>query len=307
MFTFNAITDGRDVPEKSADKFLKQINSKIKQLGFNKKNGPRAIIASIIGRYFAMDRDNNWDRTQKAYDLYTLGKGIQETDALKAIKNSYQRGNATDYYIDPITLDRNGTINKDDAVIFWNYRTDRTRQITYCFTGEAKIGFKPSKNIHPYFVCFGDYSNKAPVVFPPAKVKNNLGEIIEKNKLSQLRIAETEKYAHVTFFFNSQIEKPFKHEKRILIKSPKVPSYAQKPEMSARSITETIIKEMDKHNYNLIVQNFANPDLVGHSGNLKATIKACEVLDECIGRIAKKALQKGYYLLITADHGNAEY
>ena len=303
----HAITDGRDVPEKSADKYLKQINNYLKKQGFNRKGQPRAQIASIIGRYYAMDRDNNWDRTQKAYDLYTLGKGTLEKDALKAVKNAYQRGAPTDYYIDPIILEPKGIITPKDAVIFWNYRTDRTKQITHAFTGENKIGFKPAKSVHPFFVCFGDYSKKAPVVFPPAKVKNNLGEVIEKAGLTQLRIAETEKYAHVTFFFNSQIEKAFPHEKRMLINSPKVPSYAQKPEMSALEITSSILKEIDKKNYNLIIQNFANPDLVGHSADLKATIKACEVLDECIGKITKKCLDKGYTLIITADHGNAEY
>jgi len=303
----HAITDGRDVPEKSAQNYIKQINTKIKKLGFNKKNGPSAKIATIVGRYYAMDRDNNWNRTQKAYDLYTLGKGIKENDSIKAITNSYKRGATSDYYIEPVILDQNGIINKNDAVIFWNFRTDRTRQITYCFTGEKKIGFKQDKKIHPLFICFGDYSKKAPVVYPPVKVNNNLGEVIEKNHFTQLRIAETEKYAHVTFFFNSQIEKSSKHEKRILIKSPKVPSYAKKPEMSAAGITEKVIKEMQKNNYNLIIQNFANPDLVGHSGDLKATIKACEFLDDCIGQIVSIAKEKDYHIIITADHGNAEY
>lgn len=299
----HAITDGRDVPERSAKKYITAIMRFIKINKLEKS----AKIASIIGRYYAMDRDNNWDRTQKAYDLYVSGKGVKESNPLQAIKNSYKRGIETDYYIDPIILAPEASINDDDSVIFWNYRTDRTKQITYCFTGETKIGFKPSKKVNPLFVCFGDYSKKAPVVFPPVKVKNNLGEIIAANNLKQLRIAETEKYAHVTFFFNSQIEKPFKNEQRILVPSPKVASYAEKPEMSAREITKAVLSEIEKKKYDLIIQNFANPDLVGHSGNLKATIKACEFLDECIGQISKKTAECGYILIITADHGNAEY
>ncbi len=304
----HAITDGRDVPERSAIEYLKQIQEKIKELGMDKKSSSSyAAVTSIIGRYYAMDRDNNWNRTKKAFDLYTLGKGTKETDPVKAIRNAYKKETKTDYYIEPIILNKDALIKDDDAVIFWNFRTDRTRQLTYCFTGETKIGFEPKYKIRPFFVCFGEYSKIAPVVFPPTGIKNNLGETIEKNHLRQLRIAETEKYAHVTFFFNSQIEKPFGHETRMLIDSPKVASYADKPEMSARQITDTVLKEMDKEKYDLIVQNFANPDLVGHSGNLKATIKACEFLDGCIGKIASKAKEKGYILMITADHGNAEY
>ncbi len=297
----HAITDGRDVPEKSAEKYLKQVSARIKKLGI------KASIATIIGRFYAMDRDNNWKRTQKAYDLYTLGKGFKEKNPLAAVKNCYARGNATDYYIDPVILDQNGIIKNSDSVIFWNFRTDRTKQITKCFTGEDKIGFKPRAKVRPFFVCFGDYSKKAPVVFPPQKVSNNLGEVMQNNKMKQLRIAETEKYAHVTFFFNSQYEKPYKYESRLLIDSPKVASYAEKPEMSAPQITSAVINEMDKKKYDLIIQNFANPDLVGHSGNLKATIKACEVVDGCIGKIKAAADRNNYILIITADHGNAEY
>jgi len=303
----HAITDGRDVPERTAANFIKQIQNKISELGLDKPGPCQATIATIIGRYFAMDRDRNWDRTEKAYNLYTSGIGIKEDNPLKAIEHAYARGIKTDYYIDPIILEKNGIIKQNDAVIFWNYRTDRTRQITAAFTGEIKIGFKAKKTVRPFFVCFGEYSNVAPVVFPPPKVTNNLGEILSKNQIPQLRIAETEKYAHVTFFFNSQIETPFPLEDRILVDSPKVPSYAEQPEMSARLITEKILQELDTSKHRVIIQNFANPDLVGHSGNLAATIKACEVIDECIGKISKKALEKDFDLIITADHGNAEY
>ncbi len=299
------ITDGRDVPERTAQEFIKRLQEKLKNLSAHQETDIR--VASIIGRYYAMDRDNNWDRTAKAYDLYTLGKGVQESDPLLAIQNAYQRDITTDYYIDPITLDPNGLIKNEDAVIFWNYRTDRTKQITQCFTGESPLGFTPQKTVKPFFVCFGDYSTTAPVVFPTPQVRNNLGSVIEEAGLTQLRIAETEKYAHVTYFFNSQIEEPFPHEKRILVNSPKVPSYAQQPQMSAREVTQEVLKALEEEDYNLIVQNFANPDLVGHSGDLPATIQACQVIDECIGKITTKALEKGYDFMLTSDHGNAEY
>jgi 2,3-bisphosphoglycerate-independent phosphoglycerate mutase len=303
----HAITDGRDVAEKTAIQFIEKIHQKIVELDMNRGSASEAKIATLVGRYYAMDRDNNYDRTQKAYDLLTLGKGIIETDPIFAIKNAYNRGIQSDYYLDPILLDKNGVINNEDSVIFWNFRTDRTRQLTFCFTGEEKIGFKPQKTVHPFFVCMGDYSKKAPVVFATPKVKNNLGSILEQHDSPQLRVAETEKYAHVTYFFNSQIEKPFRHEKRLLIDSPKIPSYADKPEMSAYQITEAIIQEMQKKDYALIVQNFANPDLVGHSGNFEASVKAVEVIDECIGKIIEAALAKGYHVILTADHGNVEY
>ncbi|MFH1218607.1 MAG: 2,3-bisphosphoglycerate-independent phosphoglycerate mutase, partial [Candidatus Peregrinibacteria bacterium] len=206
----HAITDGRDVEERSADEFIKKI-----------KHTP---IATIIGRYFSMDRDTNWDRTQKAFDLYTKGKGTPESSPLQAIKNEYKRGTETDYYINPILLNPEGIIKKEDSIIFFNYRTDRAKQLTQLF---QKHGYKN-------FVCMGPYSKKYPVLFEANKVKNNLGSYLSKKGKHQLRIAETEKYAHVTFFFNSQEKKPYPKEKQILIPSPKCPSYAQKPEMSAK-------------------------------------------------------------------------
>jgi 2,3-bisphosphoglycerate-independent phosphoglycerate mutase len=319
----HAITDGRDVPEKCADKYIKMIHDKIREMGMGPGSKTEAKIATIIGRYYAMDRDKNWDRTKTAYDLYTQGKGHEETDPLEALKHAYARGAESDYYIDAIILDRHGEIKNKDSVIFWNFRTDRTRQITECFTGESEVGFLPVSTpaqstasppspdaeiiVRPFFVCFGDYSKVAPVVFPTPVVKNNLGSVIEQQNLKQLRIAETEKYAHVTYFFNSQVEEPFKNEDRIMIPSPKTPSYAQVPQMSAKEITDDVIREIEKNEYALIVQNFANPDLVGHSGDFKATVAACEFVDECLGRIVAKTLEKGYDLIITADHGNAEY
>lgn len=290
----HAITDGRDVPERSADKYIRMIQKH----GFGG-------IATIVGRYYAMDRDTNWNRTEKAYNLYTLGKGVTEKDPLKAIKNAYKRGIDTDYYIDPIVLDKNGIIENKDSVVFFNYRTDRAQQITKAFTEKTFKDFKPKVRVNPFFVCFGPYSKKAPVLFPTPHIKNNLSEIISRHKLKQLRIAETEKYAHVTYFFNSQIKEPYKGENRILIPSPKCPSYAEKPEMSAYKITSSLLKELGK-NYSLVVLNFANCDLVGHSGDLNAAKKAVEVVDKCVGKIIPEALRKGFNIILTADHGNIE-
>jgi 2,3-bisphosphoglycerate-independent phosphoglycerate mutase len=297
----HAITDGRDVPERSADKFIKKINQKIKSLKIGK-------IATIVGRYYAMDRDTNYNRTKKAYELYTLGKGIHEKDALKAIKKEYKRGTETDYYLSPILLDVDGLIEKDDSVVFFNYRTDRARQITHAFTEKKFEHFnRLDDGVFPYFVCFGPYSKIAPVLYPTNEVKQNLSEILSKKGLKQLRIAETEKYAHVTYFFNSQIKEPFKGENRILIPSPKVASYAEKPEMSALKVTETLIKELDsRKKYDFIALNFANGDLVGHSGDFEATVKAVETLDNCLEKIIPKALKKDYSIMLTADHGNCD-
>ncbi|MFH1284408.1 MAG: 2,3-bisphosphoglycerate-independent phosphoglycerate mutase [Candidatus Peregrinibacteria bacterium] len=287
----HAITDGRDVPERSADKFIKKINSKIKQLGIG-------TLATIIGRYYAMDRDKNLDRTAKAYDLYASGKGKKESSALEAIKNEYAAGTDTDYYIKPILLDKEGLMEKDDSIVFFNYRTDRAKQITEAFT---KKGFR-------HFVCFGPYSKTAPVLFSANKVKNNLGETLSKSHLSQLRIAETEKFAHVTFFFNSQIKEPYKGEKRMLVPSPKVPSYAQKPKMSAQRLASVLLEELNSNKkFDFILLNFANCDLVGHSGEFEAVKKGIEEIDKELKKIIPRALSKGYAVLLTADHGNAEF
>lgn len=305
----HAITDGRDVPERSAIGFIKQIQQKIKELGME----DRVFWGSMIGRYFAMDRDMNFDRVKKAYDLLTLGEGIEEKDPVQAAENAYKRGVSTDYYIDPIILDKHGVIKDKDSVIFWNFRTDRARQLTWAFTGEKnpltgkEVLLENSTIVRPYFVCLGPYSEKAEVIFHAPVIKNSLGEVIAANGLSQFRIAETDKYAHVTSFFNSEIEKSFAGEDRLLINSPKCPSYAEKPEMSAREITAGVLPRIEEQKYSLIVLNFANCDLVGHSGDLRATIKGVETIDECLGKIVPTALRSDYYVMITGDHGNAEY
>ena len=297
--------DGRDVPERSAKKYIQEFLKESKKIGIGR-------IASIVGRYYSMDRDSNYNRTKKAYDLLVYGKGFKEKNPIKAIKGAYKRGDKTDYYVKPIILtDENGkpltTINNKDSVVFWNYRSDRSRQITSALVTKNFKFFKTEK-LNVYFVCMSQYDKrlKLPVAFPQSKVKNNLGKVLAKKGLKQLRIAETEKYAHVTFFFNSQIEKPNKNEDRILIPSPKVPAYDEKPEMSAYGITEKVLVEIKKGKYDFIVINFANGDLVGHSANLKAGIQACEVVDECVGRIVNLSLKYDYTNIITADHGNIE-
>ncbi len=288
--------DGRDVPEKSAGKYLKELEGKMKKIGVGK-------IASIVGRYYSMDRDNNWNRTKEALELLVKGKGIKEKNALQAIKNAYNRGNKTDYYVKPISiLGKEGLIEKGDSVIFFNFRSDRSRQLTKCFT-EGKFN-APKVN----FVCMTRYDKqiKAEIAFQQEKVKENLGKVLAENNLKQLRIAETEKYAHVTFFFNSQVEKLNKGETRIMVNSPKVPSYDLKPEMSALKVKEKVLKEIKKNKFDVIIINFANTDLVGHSGKLKAVIKAVKVVDKCVGEIVEEILKKNGTTIIIADHGNAE-
>ncbi len=316
----HAILDGRDVPGKSASGFITQILQKIKELELDAPcfpGGPKkAQIATMVGRYFAMDRDKNWNnRIEKAYDLLTLGLGKQEKDPLEAVSNAYDAGAQSDYYIEPIILQKDGIIKDKDAVIFWNFRTDRARELTWCFTGETPpketglktIGFTPKKTVRPFFVCMGPFSEKAPVVFETPAIKNNLGEALSKHGMPQLRIAETQKYAHVTFFFNSQVEHAFPKEERILIPSPKTIGYAKNPEMSAYEVTKRLISEIKTKKFGFIAVNFANCDLVGHSGELSAAIKAVEVIDECLGKIIPEALGAGDDVMITGDHGNVEY
>jgi 2,3-bisphosphoglycerate-independent phosphoglycerate mutase len=303
----HAITDGRDVPERSAMKYIQTIKQEIKKQRVG-------TLATVVGRYYAMDRDNNFDRTKVAYDLFVYGKGDYYSSPQKGLDHFYkvaQKDLGTDYYITPMRLvDENKLIRKGDGIIFFNFRSDRARELTSCF--ESK-NFKPFP-VDPHttipniaFVCMGPYSNKLPVAFPPPLVKNNVGSWIAQHKLRQLRIAETEKFAHVTFFFNSQIHDPYNGEDRILVPSLKVPNYAKKPSMSAFLITKKILPELKKKKYDFILLNFANGDLVGHSGNLKAVKKAIEVLDSCLSQIIPKAIKSGYTIIVTADHGNSEF
>ena len=295
----HCIADGRDVEERSVKTYLKQLQDKINELGIGK-------IATLVGRYYSMDRDTNWDRTQVAYDLMVRGKGEFFEDPLLAVDHFYdQDGTLTDYYLPPILLDKSGLIEEEDAVIFFNYRTDRTRQLTSAFVDPDFKAFETGLK-HVIFVCMGPYSEHAPIAFETPIVTNNLGEWLSKNKVKQLRIAETEKYAHVTYFFNSQIEPPYPQEERVLVDSCKVSSYAEKPEMSAKEITDEVVKALEKSQHELIVVNYANCDLVGHSGNYEATVKAVEAIDDCLGRAYRAAMKAGYTLLLTGDHGNAD-
>ena len=299
--------DGRDVPERSATDFLYETQHVMNAKGVGR-------YASLVGRFYAMDRDTNWERTEKAYVLLTRGIGVKETNPFEALKHQYAANpDLTDYYVEPIVLTEPdgspvATVDDGDAFIFWNYRSDRARQITYALTQPKFSCFKREKTPNIFFVCMSAYDQKLnlPVVFPQNTVTHNLGTTLAEHGLHQLRIAETEKYAHVTFFFNSQIESPYPCEDRILVPSPKVPSYEDKPEMSAYEITARLIPEIMRGFYDFILVNYANCDLVGHSANLESGIKAASVVDECLGIVVDAGLSMDYVVLVTGDHGNIE-
>ena len=294
----HVFTDGRDTPIKSAKGFVRDLLKQIKKYKTGK-------IATITGRYYAMDRDNRWDRTKTAYDALANRKGTRVRSALKGIDMAYKKGE-TDEFIRPLIIDDFNGINDKDSVIFFNYRTDRPRQLTKAFIESGFKKFK-RKKLNVVFACMTEYYKGTPnIAFDTLAVKNNLGKIISRKGLRQLRIAETEKYAHVTFFFNSQIEKPFKKEDRIMVPSPKVATYDLKPEMSAYKIKNKVINEINKDKYDVIILNFANADMVGHTGRIKPTIKAVETVDKCLGKVVGEILSKNGAALIIADHGNAE-
>lgn len=290
--------DGRDVPEKSAKKYINLIEKQ--------KIGK---IATVIGRYYSMDRDHNYERTKKAYDMLTLGSGFKAKSATDAINIAYKRGDQTDYYIQPTIVEPVfRPIKNKDTVIFFNFRTDRPRQLTEAFVKNNFKAFRREKRPKVNFFTMTNIDDKIPCqyFYSEEKIKDNLGEVLSKNNFKQLRLAETEKYAHVTYFFNSQIEKPYKGESRILIPSPKVPSYDLKPEMSAKKVTNEAVRQIKTEKYDFILINFANCDLVGHSAKKKAIIKAIETVDECTGKVVNEAKKYGYTTIITADHGSAE-
>lgn len=298
-------TDGRDAPPRSGMRVIEDIETRLSEYSCGK-------IASICGRYYAMDRNDNWNRTEKAYNLLTLGQGKKEKSALEAIKNSYN-SNITDEFIEPALIDlgnkETGTIEEKDSVIFFNFREDRARQITNAFVLPTFTKFKREKYLFGIeFVCFTQYEDNIPakVAFPPIQMTNSLGEVISRAGLFQLRIAETEKYAHVTYFFNGGREEPFQKEEHILVPSQSVSTYDKMPEMSALIITEKVLRDLGKGKNSFMLINFANPDMVGHTGNLKATISGIETVDECLGKIIPEVLKMGGSLFITADHGNAE-
>lgn len=299
----HAFLDGRDVPPASAGQYIEAVEEECRRQG-------RGAIATIMGRYYAMDRDRRWERTARAYRALVAGEGYKSPSAIEALEASYER-DITDEFVEPSVIVRDGrplaAIKDGDAVIFFNFRADRARQLTRAFVDRDFEYFeRPGGRLNISFVCFTQYdiTIPAPVAFPPQDLRDTLGEIISRAGLKQLRIAETEKYAHVTFFFNGGVEEPFPNEDRLLIPSPKVATYDQKPEMSAYEVTSEVLKRLDQ--YDFIVLNFANPDMVGHTGDLQATIRALEAVDECIGRIAETMLDRRAPLIITADHGNAE-
>ncbi len=295
----HCIGDGRDVAERSIKTYLQKLQAKINELGVGK-------IATVVGRYYAMDRDQNWDRTEKAYKLMVLGQGDTFEDPQEAVDHFYQEDSKlTDYYLPPMLIDSDGLIKNEDAVIFFNYRTDRTRQLTAAFVDPDFDAFEtPVHSLR--FVCMGPYSDHAPIAFKTPIIKNNLADWLSKYHIKQLRIAETEKYAHVTYFFNSQIEHAKRGEDRVLVDSPKVPSYAEKPEMSAPEVTEKVVEALKNNRHRVIIVNYANCDLVGHSGNYEAAVKAVECIDECLGKVYEAATEMNFTLLITGDHGNAD-
>lgn len=297
----HAFLDGRDTPPKSADKYLAEIEEELA-----KYNLPK--IASIIGRYWAMDRDKRWDRVERAYDCLTSAEGIKEENSSVAIQNSY-KNDKTDEFVEPTVIQQR-RIDDNDAIIFFNYRPDRAREITRAFTDANFDGFNRKKTIkNLYYVCMTQYDETmdVPVAFRPQTLVNILGDVLDDNGVKQFRTAETEKYAHITFFFNGGVEKEGKLETRALVNSPKVATYDLKPEMSAYEVCDNVLKALDDDEYGFILVNFANPDMVGHTGVMEAAIKACEAVDECVGKIAKKALENNVDMIITADHGNAEW
>ena len=298
----HAFLDGRDVPPSSAKDYVAECDEKLKEIGVGK-------IASVMGRYYAMDRDNRWERVEKAYAALVYGEGEKAANAEEAVENSY-KNNVTDEFVLPTVCCDGGRISANDSVVFFNFRPDRAREITRTLVDPAFDGFERKKGFFPlYYVCMTQYDVTMPnvrVAFKPQSLKNTLGEYIADNGLSQLRIAETEKYAHVTFFFNGGVEAPYKNEDRALIHSPKVATYDLKPEMSAYEVTDEVLKRIASDKYDVIILNFANCDMVGHTGVFEAAKAAVEAVDTCLGKILDAILKKGGVALVTADHGNAD-
>ncbi len=301
----HAFLDGRDVPPTIGKQHLSELQQKIEEIGVGK-------IATVSGRYYAMDRDRRWDRTKLAYDAMVLGKGKVNECPIEAVGKSYEEGINDEFVIPTVIVEKGepiATIDSGDSVIFFNFRPDRARQITRAIVDEEFEGFEREKKVETFFVTMTEYDKtikNVHIAFKTEIPTNTLGEYISKLGLSQLRIAETEKYAHVTFFFNGGREVPFQNEDRVLIPSPKVATYDLKPEMSAFEVKDEVLNRLNQDKYDLIVLNFANPDMVGHTGKLEAAIKAVETVDTCLGEIVDLLLKKGGKALITADHGNAE-
>ncbi len=292
--------DGRDVPPSSGKDFVATLEAELEKIGAGK-------IASISGRYYAMDRDTNWDRVKIAYDAMVNGEGNSCDNAVKVMEESYAK-DVTDEFVVPTVVDKAGNIKNGDSVIFFNFRPDRAREITRTFVDGDFTGFAREK-LDITFVCLTQYDATMPnveVAYKPQSLANTLGEYVSNKGLKQLRIAETEKYAHVTFFFNGGVEKQYDGEDRILVASPKVATYDLQPEMSAYEVAEKAVAAVNEEKYDMIILNFANPDMVGHTGVFDAAVKAVEAVDDCVGKVVDAIIAKGGAALITADHGNAD-
>ena len=301
----HAFLDGRDVPPSSAAEYLAELEAEIEKIGVGK-------IATISGRYYAMDRDRRWERVVQAYEALTLGKGRPASSSAEAIQNAYANGETDEFVIPTVIMENDqpvATIENEDAVIFFNFRADRARELSWAFLNDDFDGFpRVSGKLDLCFITMTQYDQQlnAPYAFEPQDLSNTLGEYLSKLNKTQLRIAETEKYAHVTFFFNGGIEEPFPGEERILIPSPKVATYDLQPEMSAPLVTEAVVEAIDSGKYDLIVLNYANCDMVGHTGDMDAAIKAVETVDQGLGKVLQAIKRQGGQAIITADHGNAE-
>jgi 2,3-bisphosphoglycerate-independent phosphoglycerate mutase len=295
----HAILDGRDVPPRSALAYFSQLDEKIREIGVGR-------VATVSGRYYTMDRDKRWERVEKSYRCLTDGQGPNAGTAREAVENGYNRGE-NDEFLVPTLVDRAGLIQDNDSIIFFNFRPDRAREIARVFVDDSFSEFA-TKQIKVLYTCMTQYDAtlKVPVAFPAQNLDDTLGQIISRAGLQQLRIAETEKYAHVTYFFNGGKESPNPGEDRCLIPSPKVATYDLQPEMSALLVRDEVISRINSEKYDLIVLNFANPDMVGHTGIFDAAVKAVETVDGCVGAVVNAVLEKGGAVLLTADHGNAE-
>ena len=294
--------DGRDVPPTSAADFVEELMKKTEEIGVGK-------ISTVMGRYYAMDRDNRWERVEKAYAAMVYGEGVKAECPVCAVKNSYKE-EVTDEFVVPAVIEGGAQIQPNDSVIFFNFRPDRAREITRTLVDDDFTGFERRNGRFPVnFVCMTQYDATMPnveVAFKPQSLKNTLGEYISNQGMAQLRIAETEKYAHVTFFFNGGVEKQYEGEDRILVKSPSVATYDLQPEMSAYEVTDKLVPAIKSGKYDMIILNFANCDMVGHTGVFEAAVKAVEAVDDCVGKVVTAIQEMGGVALITADHGNAD-
>ena len=298
----HALLDGRDVPPSSGKDFVAECIDKMKEIGVGK-------IATVMGRYYAMDRDNRWERVEKAYAAMVYGEGAQQNDPVQAVQDSYDN-NVTDEFVLPTVCEKDAEIKENDSVIFFNFRPDRAREITRTLVDPDFSGFVRKKGFFPlHYVCMTQYDATMPnvkVAFKPQSLTNTFGEYLSDHGLTQLRIAETEKYAHVTFFFNGGVEKVYPGEDRVLINSPKVATYDMQPEMSAYEVTDAVVERIKSGKYDVIILNYANCDMVGHTGVFEAAVAAVEAVDACVGRVEAAVKEMGGVLIITADHGNAD-